>query len=71
VGRIRRPGGGRQRVEKKFPHILVALEDLLRDDAAGELRGDLAFHPPDALGHRLPLQSSLGHHPVRDGAEGE
>ena len=36
VGRIRRPGGGRQRVEKKCPHILVALEDLLRDAVAGD-----------------------------------
>ena len=36
VGRIRRPSGGRQRVEKKCPHILVALEDLLRDAVAGD-----------------------------------
>ena len=36
AGRIRRPGGGRQRVEKKCPDILVALEDLLRDSVAGD-----------------------------------
>jgi hypothetical protein len=36
VGRIRRAGGGRQRVEKKCPLILVALEDLLRDSVAGD-----------------------------------
>jgi hypothetical protein len=35
-GRIRRPGGGRQRVEKKCPRILVALAALLRDAVAGD-----------------------------------
>src|SRR5262249_41191317 len=36
VGRIRRPGGARQRVKKKCPHTRVALEDPLRDSVAGD-----------------------------------
>src|SRR5262249_42040948 len=36
AGRIRRPGGGRQPVEKKCPDVLVALEDLVRDSVAGD-----------------------------------
>lgn len=34
--RIRRPGGGRKRVEKKRPGVVAVLEDLLRDSTAGD-----------------------------------
>jgi len=37
--RVRRPGGGRQRVEVKDPTIITALESMLQDDTAGDPMG--------------------------------
>ena len=43
TSRIREPGGGRKRIEKKHPDIVEALEQLLRDATAGDPMTDLKW----------------------------
>src|ERR1700690_4492578 len=48
--RVRRPGGGRKRLEQLNPGVVLALDDLLRDVTAGDTMSDLKWS------HKSPLK---------------